>query len=256
MNEDKTTHGFSISHSLDTPHKFPNNDIGIKSNVFRGIKDNLYPTGRAFYAPIGGNFDLFKNAIINVFSSFLLDVDLFFDSVFPDNENFDSRDADLWEYQLGMTQITGLTIEERRVNILLKLGYPNNVDSRTNSSFIESQLQAAGFDLYIHENVYPYIDPSDVANLSLDQNKHSDNLLHGQSSLHGGGNFQVIANKIDSNEQFSIGSSENLYSTFFIGGPNLGDFATVDSNRESELREIVIKLKPLHTTAFIFINFI
>ena len=53
--------------------------------------------------------------------------------------------------------------------------------------------------------------------------------------------------------QFDIG--DNYKSTFFIGGAVLGDFANVPFQREKEFRQLVLKLKPDQTIAFIFINF-
>lgn len=254
--EENTTHGFDICHSFDIPHKFPNTEVSDKAEVLRGITDNLYPTGRAFYAKKGGVFDNFKIAISNVFSKYLLAVDANYDSVYPDNENFTEEDADIWEYQLGITEISGLDLDIRKNNILLKLGYPNNVESRTSLSFIQSQLNNAGFDLFVHENTFPYINPSDITLSGFTQNLHGFPLLHGSNTLHGGGNFQVIANSLESNEQHSFSDSSQLYATFFIGGSELGEFAEVDAIRERELREIIMKIKPLHTAAFIFINFI
>ena len=44
------------------------------------------------------------------------------------------------------------TLEERKAAILRVLSYPNNIPERQSKSFIEDQLQLAGFNVYIHEN--------------------------------------------------------------------------------------------------------
>lgn len=256
MNEEKTISKTTTPHGFDTPHKFPNLREQEKSVLLRGLSDNLYPTGRAFYAPKGGNFDALKQSVNSIMAKFLVDIDQTFDSTFPDNDNFTESDADIWEYQLGIRNVPGLDLDFRRQNILIKLGYPNDVLSRTNLSFIQSQLDLYGFNLTVHENTPPYKSPIDLNDLTLIQNTHSDDSFHGNNFTHGGGGFQIIANSIDPNEIYSFGNETNLWSTFFISGPVLGEFANVDANRESEFRELIIKFKPLHTAAFIFINFI
>ena len=107
--------------------------------------------------------------------------------------------------------------------------------------------------MYIHENVPPYQSPFDVLSGSLNEIQHGGITQHGDSTQHGGDNFELIANSIEEVESYSTGGI--LWPTFFIGGPNLGDVASVPRNRLREFKETVIKLKPAHTVAFTFINY-
>ena len=92
--------------------------------------------------------------------------------------------------------------------------------------------------------------------MAVGELQHADDTEHGNSTQHGGGSFDVIANSLEPSEVYAVGGTQNLWATFFIGGPNLGDFADVSENRLREFKELVIKLKPSHTAAFTFINYV
>ena len=162
----------------------------------------------------------------------------------------------MWEYRLGLITSEGVDLELRKSAILRKMGFPGNVKARQSKKFIEYQLQLSGFDVYIHENVKPYKTPIEVSAISVNSTQHGGNTQHGNSTQHGGVSFSVIANSIEVNESFSIGGDANLWATFFIGGPNLGDTANVPVTRLREFKELVLKLKPAHLVAFTLINYV
>lgn len=249
----RTPHGLGTPHGLNTPHK----DLQEFQNevaLFNELSAQLYPTGRAFYKNEKGQFRALEEAINTSFARLIEDSNLFIDSIFPDNENFNAEDATLWEYRLGLITNETVSLELRKQAIFRKLGYPNNIRARQNYRFIENQLNLSGFDVFVHENLPPYQTPLDIVSSSLNQIQHGGSLQHGDSTQHGGDSFDLIANSIEEIESFSIGAN-NLWSTFFIGGPNLGDTAVVPRNRLREFKETVIKLKPAHTVAFTFINY-
>ena len=251
---DETAHGYGIEHGLSTPHKYPDKTSSIVSS-FSDLSSQQYPTGRVWYMSENSNFKAFHEAINTSFARLIEDSNLSLDKMLPDNDNFDENDAELWEYRLGLITNINTDLELRKASIKRKLGHPNNVKARQSASYIEYQLQLAGFNVYLHENTLPYRTPSDIVEISSNLIVHNDTLLHGNSIIHGGESFDVIANSIEPNEQYSYGDDSNLWSTFFIGGPNLGDIATVPIDRQREFKELVIKLKPAHLTAFTFINY-
>jgi hypothetical protein len=134
------------------------------------------------------------------------------------------------------------------------MSYPRGIEARQNKLFIENQLRLAGFDVYVHENLPPYQTPDEIVSLSLELTQHGSGTQHGGGTQHGYINYDVIANEAIVNESFGVGS--NLWATFFIGGENLGEMATIPINRLIEFKELVLKLKPAHTVAYTFINFV
>lgn len=255
ITNNSTVHGLGVPHGLGTPHRYPTAQGENLTDIMSGLARQLYPTGRAWWMQNNGVFDNLHKAINRSFIRVLNDSDLTIDSCFPDNENFDVNDATLWEYRLGLITNTSLSLELRKDAILRKMAYPKGIEARQNKLFIESQLRLAGFDVYVHENLPPYQTPDEIVALSLELTQHGGNTQHGIGTQHGYVSFDVIANEAIVKETFSVGS-ENLWSTFFIGGENLGDMAIVPSNRLIEFKELVLKLKPAHTVCFTFINFV
>jgi len=220
-----------------------------------GLTQNLYPTGRAWYMQENGSFENLHFALNVSHARLIQDAKDTIDSTIPDTNKFIESDADLWEYRLGLISNSAIPIQDRRTAILRKLSYPHNVKARQHPLYIQSQLQLAGFDVYIHENTKPYKTPEDVIALSLVNVQHGPPTQHGDGVQHGSGSFLVVANSLESNESFNVGGSTKLWATFFIAGLNLNDVASIPKEREKEFRELVLKLKPAHTVAFLIINF-
>lgn len=258
MSQD-TVHKNSTPHSYGTPHKYPSVE-GNSLEVLNALSMQLYPTGRAWYRTENGTWEKFHEAINRAFSRLISEAKGLINSTFPDNEDFSSLDATLWEFRLGLITNEETPLETRKQAIKRKLGHPNNIKARQHPLFIQNQLQLAGFNVWVHENIFPYQTPNDITNQQLTEVQHGglngEETQHGNSTQHGGNSFDVIANSIEEIETFAIGGLENLWATFFIGGENLGDIAEIPVSRLREFKELVIKLKPAHTVAFTFINYI
>ena len=250
-----TVHGVGTPHGYSTPHRFPTEVNETLTDIMAGLSRQLYPTGRAWYMRNNGVFDNLHKAINRSFIRFLNDCDETINGAFPDNAEFSENDATLWEYRLGLRVAPPLDLETRKLIILRKMAYPGNVAARQSPLFIEMQLQLAGFNVWIHENTQPYRTPADIVALSLELTMHGPPTQHGGGTQHGYTNFDVIANDAVISESYSVGSG-NLWATFFIGGENLGEVAEVPENRLIEFKELVLKLKPAHTVAFTFINYV
>lgn len=254
VKEKSTVHGVGTPHGLRVPHRMPISSEVNLTDIMANLARQLYPTGRAWWMQNNGVFDNLHKAINRSFIRVLNDCDLTIDSCFPDNENFTENDANLWEYRLGLVTNNSLSLEVRKEAILRKMSYPRGIEARQNKLFIENQLRLAGFDVYVHENLPPYQTPDEIVSLSLELTQHGSGTQHGGGTQHGYINYDVIANEAIVNESFGVGS--NLWATFFIGGENLGEMATIPINRLIEFKELVLKLKPAHTVAYTFINFV
>lgn len=252
---EKTVHKDSTPHGFSTVHKFPSESTS-DLNTLNDLSVQLYPTGRAWNMPEGGVFECIHDALNQSFARLVSEGRLLLDGIFTDNDNFSENDASLWEHHLGLITNPLLDLEVRKESIRRKQGYPNNIKPRQHRLFIEHQLQLAGFDVFVHENTVPYQNPGDIVDASPEKVNHGGGTQHDSNTQHGGANFSLIANSVDDFESYSVGGDENLWATFFIGGAVLGDMADVPSDRMVEFKELVIKLKPAHTVAFTFINYI
>lgn len=258
--KNSTQHGNGTPHGLKTPHRYPTKTSDAQDLL--GLVNQLYPTGRAWYLPENGVFQNFHKAVNTSFLRIVNDIYSTIDSSIPDNENFSEEDCLLWEYKLGLNSGQDLSLDQRRLIIAKKIGFPRNIKARQGVKYIQEQLNLYGFNVGVYENIFydvngnPYHkSPSEIVALSVSTTQHAEDVQHGESTQHGSGNFQVIANSSYS-ESYSIGGNENLWATFFIAGINdLTQSAVIPQARETAFRELVLKLKPAQTVAFIFVNF-
>ena len=257
-----TVHGMSTPHGPYTPHKYPTASNSIDyTDIMASLSRQLYPTGRAWSMPYNGVFDNLHKAINRSFIRVVEASNSLINSTIPDNENFTLQDVELWEYRLGISPNDSVSKESRILAIKRKLSYRANSRYRQSKNFIEFQLRQAGFDVYVHENKYfdgvnwQYYTPDDISGIVTSEVQHSNDFQHGAGTQHGYSGYDVIANESTITESFSIGYG-NLWATFFICGENLGDVATIPASRLVEFKELVLKLKPAHTVAFTFINYV
>ena len=254
---EKTQHGINAQYGIRTKHKYPASSIQTEDNILvaelSNLVNELYPTGRAFYKPKGGTFDLLHDAINLSFLRFVKKYRNLIDASIPDNENFTADDASFLEFKYGLIDGTGNDLQLRKSALRRKMGHPNNIKGRQSKNFIEDQLRISGFNVRVFENTPPYQTPSEVGGTVVDTTQHGGNTQHGSGTFHGGVTFEVIANKIDADESYGVGA--NLWASFFICGENLGENAIIPESRRREFRELVLKLKPAHLAAYIFVNF-
>jgi len=65
----------------------------------------------------------------------------------------------------------------------------------------------------------------------------------------------LIANFIDEDKDIGFDTGATLRSTFFVGANPVGAFANVLKAREDEFRQLILKIKPVSSIGFLFINF-
>lgn len=258
VTDSSTQHGLNTPSGLGTPHRFPR-VTNTPVDFFKMVA-LLYPTGRVWNLPEGGNFASFHAGINLTLVQSALDAAATLDATFPDNVNFDSGDADLWEYRYGIEYNPALTLTQRKNNIYLAMAFPQNILGRQSPSYIQAMLQAAGFNVNVYQNIFfdgggnlYQKTPADVLGTVVDITQFGDPTEFGADTEFGGVNFDVIANN-ETAESYSTGG--NLWATFFLSGPALNIPATVPKARQKEFRRLVLKLKPAHTVAFLLINFV
>lgn len=228
------------------------------------LTSQLYPSGRAFRAPVDGDFDLFKKALGRSEARFFDDAKSVLNSQLPDNDDFTAQDATDAERRYGLITNTNVSLADRKLAITRKLNHPGAIPARQNYRYLERELRAAGFDVYVYENRFDYGDGTwytkTPEQFSLETYptidiQHSDQVEHGEYE-HGGSNYSnKVANFIEEelDDEFELG--DNLRSTFFIGYTPAGTWATLDDERKDEFRELVLKLKPKQTVGLLLIHF-
>jgi len=223
----------------------------------------LYPRARAFKLPIGGDFDRLHKALSISEAKLYREAMLILDSTIADSSNFTEDDASHWERVLAIySGGSSVALADRVLAINRKIAHPGTTRPRQNWRYVEAQLQAAGFDVYLYENKFSdgsggFITktPSEIISAISGTGVHETATEHETGLEHGGVAIAKVANWIDEveDEDFSIGS--NYRSTFYIAGSTLTTFATIDIERKNEFRQLVLQLKPAQTVAFLFLNF-
>jgi hypothetical protein len=242
------------------------------------LSKQLYPTGRAFKMPAGGDFEALNKSLAKILAETYQDAVSTLNSILPDNDFFLEDDAINLERFFGLISNPLVSLSDRKKAIIRKMNAPGVNPAKGNYLYVQSQLRAAGFDVYVHENI-PTQDPGNViiavgygmlGEYELGEVELGDTYSYysalfdfielGECEL---GEFELgeyfyknkVVNHIDEQADilFSIG---DFTSCFFIGGQVKGTFATVDINRKTEFRQLILKLKQTQLVAILFINYI
>jgi len=224
------------------------------------ITEQLYPTGRAFRMyPDSYRYGLHSALGISEAKAYD-DAASILDSLIPDNDKFTVDDASDWERRLEINASSSTSLSDRKKAILRKMAAPGINPAKGHYLYLESQLQAAGFPVYVHENLFP-IYPNTFENQAPNLHYGTSNLidlLHGNQQ-HGGIESpywnNLVVNSIDQNQDNSFDTG-GLQCTFFIGGASLGSYANVPLSRKTEFRQLILALKQVQAVGLLFINFI
>tara|TARA_Y100001951_G_C11275219_1_gene261482 strand:+ start:287 stop:1087 length:801 start_codon:yes stop_codon:yes gene_type:complete len=261
VTDNSTQFGHDTPHGAKVPHKHPSDGEDSFTTIFTGLAKQLYPTGRAFTMPENSVFENTHKSLNQSMMRLVNDAKNIIETSIPDNELFSESDASFLERKFGLFEKSAIPLEDRMAAILRKMAYPSNIKARQHPNFIQSQLRLSGFDVNIYENRFleggEYVQktPDQVAAVSVANTQHGGDTQHGNGVFHGSANFEVIANSDKPGESYGIGVDANLWATFFIAGDTISSMATVPAEREREFRQLVLKLKPAHTVAYLFVNF-
>lgn len=260
--------------------------ISLRDKIVRLVRQ-LYPKSRIYKLPEDSYWFRLEKAEAVSKSRAYEDANAILFSILPDNDNFSESDATDWERRLGLISNPSVSLANRKLAIERKMNHPGTILARQHYLYLQGQLQAAGFDVYVHENRLDdgygdlaAVDPADfieipevgeLGEFELDEFElgnattvfpelfnfsELDTFDLGGNELNGIEYIALIANSLDPNSDagFSIGT--NYRSTFFIGGEEPGTFADVDAERETEFRQLVLKIKPSQTIAYLLINYV
>lgn len=219
----------------------PDVDYSDKINT---LSNQLYPTGRAFWKKKNSIFDKVHEALALSESRVENDILNIQNDILADSVNMSETALELWENVFGL-DAKG-TIAERLQIVYQRQIFPNNVLARQSLQFIQSQLQLAGFNVFLHkQNTSPN---SAIYGLFQYGQKKYGELVD---------SFQIITNHVDENKEvpFNFTSIGEKY-IFYIGGENIGDYAEISVDLKNTFRELILLLKPAHSVAVLNINYI
>jgi len=233
-------------------------EVPVYKDQIVKLTKQLYPTGRAWWMPFQGTFYKLNEALALSESRALEYNTGLLDSILPDNDNFTEEDAFNWESALGLYIQTGLSLADRKAAILRRMHHPGDIKARQHYLYLEGQLQAAGFSVYVHENrfdtgggVYEILNivPAIYGEFSYGNN------VYGNVGV---SNYTKIANYVSETKDatFDFGGSVNLRATFFIGGQTFGTRANVDADRKDEFRHLILTIKPAQTAGFLLTDYV
>ena len=208
----------------------------------------LFPTGRAFDYPEGGDLDKLMSGLIESEKRATDDVNSILYQILPDNDNFTAEDATKWENRLGMINGTGVLLSDRKAAIIRKMNHPGDIKARQSWDYLQNSLQTAGFDVYVYENL------SEIP--ILGEVVQSGQVQSGQVQSGSAPFIFKVVNSLDAAIDREFVVSTDYRSTFVIGGPTFGSSSNVTEARETEFRQLILKLKPAQTVAFLYVDYI
>jgi len=248
--------------------------MSVFSDIMK-LTRQLYPKGRAFnLLPNSLREKLHKGLATVEASSYEDALSVINQSLLPDNDDFDLDDAQIWEERLAIPVSTGASLADRKAAILRKWRYPGTAKARAHRLFLQGQLQEAGFDVYVYEN---RIDDGSGGITTINPFgfigwQHGE-FEHGEYE-HGEFGAEAIINYIDPSRDASYDFAGNYQTSFFIASADFGSVdslgvvtpdytapassivANIDADRRLEIRELILRLKPAKTKAFLLVNWV
>jgi hypothetical protein len=209
----------------------------------------------------GFNYDIyvkksrrFVDGKLKAISDLIEFSDRILDQALPDNDNFSEFDCNTWERNLGLNN-SHLDLATRKTIILNRIT-KKDIKNYTNTKYyLQTVLRNSGFDVYVHENrtwngtrheaVNPI--PAQFGRIKFGGNKFGNEGVDFDSA---------VKNYLDESKDV-LDYLPNAYNyVFFIGGETFPNKADVPIARKTELRDMILKTKSIHTTGVLLINWI
>ena len=219
--------------------------------MFVKLSEQLYPKARVWRLFQGSVYRSLHAALSLSEQEYYNNILSLQDSALPDNDNFTVEDAERWESALALGDNSDLTLVVRKEIILRKINFPGNIKPRQSALFLQRELQAAGFDVYIYENKLAGVPVTIMGAICGLITVGQTNV--GQQPAE---TYDIIANEIEFEPDFVIAGNPALKFTFFIGGLSFLSRADVDSARKKQLIELILKIKPAQSIGLSLINWI
>ena len=235
--------------------------------MFLNIFKHLLPNARAWRLTV----DKFLRQFFDGLSVPLGDdTKQFFDEVWTDIDPQQTRELDAWENQFALVDVN-LTEQERRDRLDATWKAVGGQDPR----YIQDTLQAAGFDVYVHEWWVPGTEPAIDSPAAATPRDPSLVLSNGTPVyLNECGELlaecgellaecgerndplgYLLVNKDGSVYTITMNLSEYPY-YLYIGGAVFGESAIVDPKRRDEFEDLCLKICPAQQWLGIIVEYL
>lgn len=184
-------------------------------------------------------------------------------ALLPDNEFFTLDDARAWYRRWGMYDSGSVSLTDMMAAIRQRASWPVTPLNKQNYLFIQEQLRAAGFDVYVYPNRFPdgmggYVakTPAEVLGTPIGR-AVLGNFDLGQLNLaasYAEAGITTIINYLEEDKE--VGYVIHNESSFFIAGATITTLANVPAPRKIEFRQLILRLKAQEMAAFLFVNFV
>lgn len=250
------------------------------SDKLKKLTKQLYPTGRAFNVRPDSIVERLHDALIISENQMYSDAASTLYTILPDNANFTTADATRWEQRLGMITNVTVSLADRKLAIIRKMNHPGTILARQSHDYLQDSLQAAGFDLYVYENL-TNLSVWDILSLNPGFSQWGANQFGNaqfanvfsyfsaliQIAQWGNNQFgtfnwaqpfytQKLVNNIDYIKDIPFNTGTNNKSAFFVGANTLGTFADIGVERREELRQLILRIKPAQSVGYLLINYV
>ena len=233
--------------------------------MFLRIIQHLLPNARAWHITTNKQLREFFVALSDLGS----DVKVFFDEIFNDIDPQKTRELDAWESQFALAD-NALSDQERRDRLAATWQAVGGQDPR----YIQDTLQAAGFDVYIHEwwepGTEPALDdptpatPRDpsiiLGGIIVYLNECGEVLAECGEALAEAGERSTppgypLVNKDGTVYVVSADPAEWPY-YLYIGGAVFGETAQIDPKRKDEFEDLCLKICPAQQWLGIIVEYV
>lgn len=224
-------------------------------SVYGNDAGELYQT---YNSPIasGGIFYRLMRALGLSVTQCYNDIGGIYSSIFPGDPNFTIEDARRWYNDLGLYDSGSVSLADMKLAIAQKQSFPFTPLNRQHVGYIQDQLRAAGFDVYVYANKFPGpLTPGEVMN-----NTHGRSISgyfqSGQNQygeLDATGAVTKVYNYIEEEKDADV--PLELRSILYISGNPITNVATVPAARKIEFRQLILKLKAAPMCAVLFVDY-
>jgi hypothetical protein len=226
----------------------------------------LQPNGWAFSVPHdGAMYKLYRALMsdnIGGFGRLYNDIVGLQDALMPDNPNFTIEDARAWYRRLGLYDSGTVPLADMKMAIAQKQSWAGTPLNKQNYLYIQEQLRAAGFDVYVYENRFfpgPVTKtPAEILGgifpVAMMGYVQYGVAQYGQLSA--SAVTKVVNYLEEDKDALFVITPLGYRSTFYIAGATIDTFADVPESRKIEFRQLILKLKAAQVCGLLFVNYV
>lgn len=253
-------------------------ELRFTDMLFSAIQ-GLYPTGETYKLREGMVKTNFHLAISDFFSRFYAKIATVSARIVPDSPDFDLDSIEDREKFYGIVP-NGASVDERREAIYQIESYPNGTVPYLSAAYITKRLQDAGFDVYIVPNrlEYPAVNEACFGGFNFGGSNFGGEVPRARrfySPEPPAGWNTIIANSIkpEIDAVFFQAQGGTRFGSFNFGGAMFGGTVPekpreiqlratallysntpINAARYTELRRLVLKLKPPQVVVFDYVT--